>query len=161
MRRLIISLLMLAASLPAGAENILMTRSYQSFDVVLQAAKDSLASHGYTVAHEQRCDGGLNHSGYQTDYYRVIFFGKPEEVRYLSQKYPELIPYLPLKLAVFAEEDQMLAVSFNPEVYGQFFTRQELKTQFARWKADLDSVLADLRSIQQIDIGAAASPTHP
>ncbi len=148
MRYLVISLLMLMTSLFAHAENILMTRSYQSYDVVLQAAKASLESHGYTIAHEQRCDSGLVHSGYQTDYYRVIFFGKPDEVRYLSKTYPELIPYLPLKLAVFAEDDQMLAVSFNPEAYGRFFIQEELKIQFARWKADLDSVMADLREIQ-------------
>lgn len=148
MRHLVISLLILMTSLPAHAENILMTRSYQSFDVVLEKAKASLERHGYTVAHEQRCDGGLNHSGYQTDYYRVIFFGKPDEVRYLSKTYPKLIPYLPLKLAVFAEGAQTLAVSFNPEAYSRFFTERELKIQFARWKADLDSVMTDLRKIQ-------------
>ncbi len=148
MRYLAIGLLIFMTSLAAHAENILMTRSYQSFNVVLQAAKASLEGHGYTVAHEQRCDGGLKNFGYQTDYYRVIFFGKPDEVRYLSNTYPEFIPYLPLKLAVFAEGDQMLAVSFNPEIYGRFFPQEELKIQFARWKADLDSVMADLREIQ-------------
>ena len=145
MHYLVISLSLLVTSLPVHAENILMTRYYRDFDSVLQEAKISLESHGYTVAHEQRCDGGLKGFGYQTDYYRVIFFGKPDEVRYLSKKYPEFIPYLPLKLAIFAEGDQVLAVIFNPEVYSRFFTQEELKTQFAHWKNDLDSVLADLR----------------
>ncbi len=147
MRAIFITLGLLLISFSVQAENILMARSYESFEVVLETAKKSLESHGYTVAHEQRCDGGLTGFGYATDFYRVIFFGKPDEVRTLSQKYPQMIPYLPLKIAVFAEGDQMLAVSFNPEVYGEYFTHDELKTQFARWKNDIDSVLSEIQKI--------------
>ncbi len=148
MKALFLSLLLMMISVNVCAENILMARSYDSFEAVLQETKNSLEGHGYTVAHEQRCDGGLKGFGYNTDYYRVIFFGKPEEVRSLSNKYPELIPYLPLKIAVFAEGDQMLVVSFNPEVYGTMFTDPALKTQFSRWKSDIDSVLRDVQQIK-------------
>lgn len=148
MKQLALILLVLLTNSLAHAENILMARSYHDFEVVLEETKKSLESHGYTVAHEQRCDGGLKGFGYNTDFYRVLFFAKPKEVRKLSKKYPELIPYLPMKIAVFAEGDQMLVVSFNPEAYAPLFNSPELQTQFARWKNDIDSVLRDVKSIK-------------
>jgi len=130
----------------AAAENILMARSYEAADVVLEKTAKILEGHGYTVAHQQRCDGGLKGFGYETDAYRVLFYGKPEEVRHLRKTYPALIPYLPLKIAIYAEGDEALAISFNPEEYGQLFPRDEaLQTQFSRWKSDLDSILAEIR----------------
>lgn len=130
----------------AAAETLLMARSYETIDVVLEKANKILEGHGYTVAHEQRCDGGLKGFGYATDTYRVLFFGKPEEVRHLSKTYPELVPYLPLKMAIYAEGDEVLVISFNPEEYGVLFPRDEkLQTQFSRWKSDIDSILAAIR----------------
>ena len=148
MNRYFLLILSLFFAGPAAAETILMARSYESFEVVLEETRKSLEGHGYTIAHEQRCDGGLHDSGYKTDFYRVLFFGKPDEVRRLSKAYPELIPYLPLKMAVFAEGDQMLIVSFNPEEYALLFSQPELRIQFARWKSDIESVLAEMRANQ-------------
>lgn len=128
-----------------NAETILMARSHEKYSVVIDKTKKTLEGHGYTVSHEQRCDGGLKKFGYNTDTYRVLFFGKPEEVRYLSKTYPALIPYLPLKLAVYAEGDDILVASFNPEAYSLFFPQKELKIQFSRWKSDLDSIFKEIR----------------
>lgn len=129
-----------------SAETILMARSHNKFDVTLEAAKKSLAEHGYTVSHIQRCDGGLKSFGFTTDPYRLLFFGKPEEVRSLTKKYPEIIPYLPLKLAVFAEGDDVLVAIFNPEELAKLFKNDELKIQFLRWKSDFVSILNDINN---------------
>lgn len=140
----LILLCLLLVSGHANAENVMMTRSYESFEATLQTIKKALESRGYTVAHEQRCDGGLKGFGYETDFYRVIFFGKAEEVRHWSKQQPEMIPYLPLKLAVIAEEDQVLVVSFNPEELALLFTDKELQIQFSRWKNDIDSIMHEI-----------------
>ena len=126
---------------PLQADNVMLVRSYESFPVTLEAVTKSLESHGYTIAHEQRCDGGLKDFGYTTDFYRVLFFGKPDEVRYWSKQVPEIIPYLPLKIALIAEDDQVLITSFNPEDLGEMFTDRKLKIQFSRWKNDIESVM--------------------
>lgn len=141
------SILLAAGLLIAGqahAEKVMMARSYQGFEVTLEAVKNALESRGYTVAHEQRCDGGLKGFGYETDLYRVIFFGKPDEVRHWSNAHPEMIPYLPLKLAVIAEADQVLVVGFNPEELAELFTDKKLKIQFSRWKNDVESILTEV-----------------
>jgi uncharacterized protein (DUF302 family) len=128
----------------AHAEKVMMVRSYESFDVTMDLVKKALESRGYTVAHEQLCDGGLQGFGYKTDFYRVIFFGKAEEVRRWSTEHPEMIPYLPLKIAVIAEADQVLVVSFNPEELALLFTDRKLHIQFFRWKNDIQSVMDEI-----------------
>ena len=144
MKRLTIAFLLVLMMGSVQAENILMARSPNNFEVTLQVAQKSLEEHGYAIAHVQRCDTGLGDFGYKTDRYRLLFFGKGKEVRYLTEKYPALIPYVPLKLAIYAEEEETLAVIFNPEGLGQLFPQKELKIQFSRWKNDIDSVLADV-----------------
>ena len=143
----LIAAMLLVGFLTTGhlrAENVMMVRSYDSFAVAQDAVTKSLESHGYTVAHVQRCDGGLTGFGYETDLYRVLFFGKPDEVRQWSKKVPELIPYLPLKIALIAEDDQVLISSFNPEELGQMFTDRQLQIQFSRWKNDIESVMREV-----------------
>jgi len=145
MNRLTAVFLLMIMMGSAQAENILMARSPNNFEVTLQEAQKSLEEHGYTVAHIQRCDTGLGEFGYKTDRYRLLFVGKGKEVRYLTEKYPALIPYVPLKLAIFAEEEETLAAIFNPEELGKLFPQKELKIQFSRWKNDLTSILDDIR----------------
>jgi len=137
-------LLLLLSTVSVQAESVLMARSYQDYKVTLESVKKALEARGYSVTHEQRCDGGMKGMGYETDLYRVLFFGKADEVRHWSTAYPEMVPYLPLKIAVIAEGEQVLVVSFNPEEIGLLFPDEELKIQFSRWKNDIDSVLAEV-----------------
>ncbi|MDH3760659.1 MAG: DUF302 domain-containing protein [Gammaproteobacteria bacterium] len=141
-------------SLPGIAQNILTVRSVQDFEHSMTSLQSSIETHGYKVAHVQRCDSGLTGLGYETDRYRVVFFGKHEEVRRLSADFPELIPFLPLKIAVFAEGEQTIISSINPTSLGEFYADDRLRIQFKRWENDLRSILTDM---QQGDTTAAAA----
>ncbi len=143
--RLVLLSSMLATSFPALAQNILTVRSGQDFERSMTALKSSIESHGYTVSHVQRCDSGLTGLGYETDRYRVVFFGKLDEVRQLSADYPELIPFLPLKIALFAEGEQTIISSINPISLGAFYRDADLDIQFRRWENDLRSILLELQ----------------
>ena len=103
----------------ARAEGILMARTTMEFDAALEVLKSSIEAHGYTVAHVQRCDGGMRGMGYETDNYKTIFFGKYDEITRLSKKYPELIPYLPLKMAIYSEGKESILAILNPIVLGE------------------------------------------
>ena len=139
------SILLLSAAIgfSAHAEEILTVRSAQDFEKTMTSLQQSIEAHGYTVAHVQRCDSGLTGLGYVTDRYRIVFFGKFGEVRELSIRHPDLIPFLPLKIAVFAEGDQSIVTSINPESLGEFHADADLKVQFKRWENDLRSILAE------------------
>lgn len=81
----------------------------------------TIREHDYPVSEVQRIDIGLPESGHDTDKYRVVFFGKPDEVRVLSTKYPDLIPYLPIKVAIFGEGEETLLVTASSERFSEFY----------------------------------------
>ena len=144
MRALMAAVLLLSAAL-CSADNMIMARIPVPADIVFEYVNSSVEEHGYTVAHVQLCDGGMTDFGYKSDLYRVIFFGKVSEVRLISESYPELVAYLPLKIAVIAEADETLLTVLNPETLAPFFADQAVQTQLGRWRSDLVSILSDVR----------------
>ncbi|MCW9013485.1 MAG: DUF302 domain-containing protein [Gammaproteobacteria bacterium] len=147
MKKLFILLLApLLLSLSTSAHGVvtgelIMIRSIQSFPETMASLQTAIADKGYTVSRVQRVDVGLTARGYKTDKYRIVFFAKPEEITRLKTKYPELIPYLPLKIAIFAENNETIVVSSNPMVFADFYPQPELKQVFAQWKKDVIQIL--------------------
>jgi len=139
----------LAASLQASAEGLLMARSAEQAEVSMSVLQDALKSYGYTIAHVQKCDGGMEEFDYKTDYYRVVFFGKIEEVRPIIDKHPEMAAYLPLKITVFAENQESVLVALDPLQLTAFFNDAELSIQFVRWHNDLRAILDEVRAFKK------------
>lgn len=145
MKRWLSLLLVSVLSAPVYAEDLLMARSPAAFEETMLALQSAISKQGYVLSRVQRVDIGLTGSGYKTDKYRVVFFGKSEEVRELSAAYPELIPYLPLQIAIFAEADETLLVAANPVQLSESFANPELDKRFARWERDLRMILERVR----------------
>lgn len=85
----------------------------------------------------QACEGGVEKFGYKSDFYRVVFFGKLEKVRRITEKYPDMIPFVPLKIAIFAENDEIVLVSLDPMTLSAHAIRPELQVQLQRWRGDM------------------------
>lgn len=143
MKKIVITglILAIALSIPAYAEDLLMARSKQAFPEAMLALQESIGDRGYVISRVQRVDIGLTAMGYKTDKYRVVFFGKPDEIRWLAETHPELVPYLPPKISIFAEADDTLMVAINPQQLKQFFDDPELAAIFDRWERDLRVIL--------------------
>ena len=149
MKRLLALIIFVSLFVPPGAgaaEDTLMIRVSLAFDATLAQLQQVIVEHGYTVSHVQRCDVGLQHSGYQTDKYRIVFFGKLDEIRALSSTHPGLVPFLPLNIAVYAENGDTILSVFNPAVYERLFPQSRLSVQFRRWESDIRSILDEMRS---------------
>lgn len=144
---LVITLMLaLFATLAQGAEErLLMMRSTQSFPEAMLALQKTLGEYGYTVSRVQRVDIGLTGSGFQTDKYRIVFFGKPTEIRNLTAAHPELIPYLPLKMTLFAEQEETLLVALDPTALYEVVPTEEFRYRLQRWKNDILSIMDELR----------------
>jgi len=147
MKRWLLILLLGIGLLPAAhaEQTTLMARSSLAFAPALEKVKEVLAQYGYTVAHVQKCDGGMAQFGYHSDKYQVVFFGKLDEVRRISHSHPEMIPFLPLKMAVFAEHDETVMVVLDPLELGRYIQDPKLQVQLARWRSDLRAILQELR----------------
>ena len=132
----------------ANAQEIIMTRSKQPFPETMLVLQESIRAHGYTVSRVQRIDIGLTGMGYETDKYRIVFAGKSDEIRMLTEKAPQLIPYLPPKISIFAEGEQTVLVTIHPAVYGRIAGDAVDPVFFERWASDLQSIFHDVSAAE-------------
>jgi len=141
---LVSSLSVMATPLAAVfASDLIMARSHEKFPEAMLTLQTSVKEHGYTVARVQRIDIGLTGMGFKTDKYRVVFVGKKDEIQYLTKKYPDLTPYMPPKVSIFAEDDDTVVVTVNPAVYKEMIDDEEDRRIFDRWENDVYSVFKD------------------
>ena len=143
-----IFLFCLFVSASASASDLIMARSPLSFSEAMTNLQVSLTEHGYTVARVQRIDVGLTGMGYQTDMYRIVFLGKADEIKYLINKYPQMIPYMPPKVSIFAEGSDTVIVTTNPQIMAQMIDDQKDRVIFERWESDVYSVFDDFRNAE-------------
>jgi len=137
-------LVLLGLSASAAADELLMARITRSFPEAMNNLQETIRAKGYVVSRVQRVDVGLTTSGFQTAEYRIVFFGKQAEIRELSANYPELIPYLPLAIVVFAEGDDTLILTTDPLKLGEFFNKPELLSRFRAWKKDVHAIFDEV-----------------
>ena len=134
---------LLAMSLPAAASELVMTRIENTFPETMNMLQESIRKQGYTISRVQRVDVGLTKMGFKTAEYRIVFYGKPKEIRELSERYPDLVPYLPLKIVIFAENNDTLLLSANPQLLDEFFPQYKLGKQIQSWSRDLNAIFSN------------------
>ncbi|MBI3545623.1 MAG: DUF302 domain-containing protein [Gammaproteobacteria bacterium] len=138
------ALILMLSVQTARAEELLMVRIERPFDDAINDLQIAIQEHGYQVARIQRVDVGLASGGYATAEYRLVFFGKPAEMREIEDRYPQLLPYLPLKIVIFAEGNSALALSYNPALLQTFFKIDPLQSRVQQWEKDIRSILNQL-----------------
>ena len=142
-RALILGLLLLPG-LPAIAEDLLMARVPMTFPEAMLKLQSTLKKYNHTLSRVQRVDIGLTAKGYKTDKYRIVFYGQADEIRRLADEHPQLIPYLPHKIAIFAEDEETMLVAVNPEML--FLTDDpKLQATMKKWHEDLQLIFKDMR----------------
>ena len=140
----LLSLLLVAR--PAAADGLMMIRVQSAFPEAMASLQDAINHQGYTISRVQRVDVGLTKSGYKTAAYRVVFFGKPKEMAELPVKYPDLTPYLPLKITIFAERNESLLLTLDPMTLADFYPHKPgLRKYLERWKKDVRMIFDRMR----------------
>jgi len=138
-------LLSLCLSPLLHAEDLMMLRSTQPFPETMSNLQHIIKQHGYVVSRVQRVDIGLTKMGYKTDKYRIVFFGKHDELQKITNKYPTLTAYLPLKIAIFSEGSETLLVASDPFKFAEMYPDKELQRYFQNWSRDISNIFNDVR----------------
>ena len=141
------ALLCLALSLaaPARAEGLLMARSQQMFPEAMTTLQNAITARGYTITRLQEVNENLAKMHFKSDMYRVVFFGKYDQIDALTRRYPELIPYLPLSITIFAEGNQSIVVAMPPRALEEMFPDPALKPVFEGWQRDYQAIFDRVR----------------
>ena len=142
-RKTLFSLLLACLILPlsALADDLIMRRIAMTFPEAMNALQTSIAEEGFTVSRVQRVDIGLTSSGYNTAEYRIVFFMRPDEVHHIVKEHHELIPFLPLKITIFAEGNETIVVTLNPLKLNEFFPDLKMEKEFSEWSDQIVNIL--------------------
>jgi len=143
MAAVVLTLLVLGA--PAWADGLIMARVNAPFPEAMTLLQSAISSRGYTITRLQQVNENLARRDFKSDMYRVVYFGKLDEVRKVTAAHPELIPFLPLNITIFAEGEQAILVASHPQSLQQFFPDPALKPVFDRWEKDVDDIMDELR----------------
>ena len=130
---------------PAFADSLLMARVNEPFPEAMTLLQSAISSRGYTITRLQQVNENLARREFKSDMYRVVYFGKLDEVRKVTAAHPDLIPFLPLNITIFAEGEQAILVASHPRSLQAFFPDPALKPVFERWEKDMDSIMDELR----------------
>lgn len=136
-------ILLVSASI-SHAEEMMMARTNQTFPEAMSNLQETLTKLNYTISRVQRIDIGLTKSGFSTDKYRVVFFGREKEINLISEKYPHLIPYIPWKIAIFAEEENTLLTTIDPTRFSDK-NYPGADKYLSQWKKDIGKIFNILR----------------
>lgn len=141
-----LALLILFSTEPAAAEDLMMARSPLMFPEAMTILQQAISDQGYTITRLQQVNENLMRQNYASDVYRVVFFGKYDEVHALAASHPDLVPFLPLNITIFAEGNNAIIMAAHPRTLETFFPDPELKPVFERWEEDLSKIMATVRS---------------
>lgn len=130
---------------PAAADGLLMARVGKAFPETMTLLQSAISSRGYKITRLQQVNENLERREFKSDMYRVVYFGKLEEIKQVSAQQPELIPFLPLNITIFAEGEQTILVSSHPKTLRQFFPDPALKPVFDRWEKDIVAIMDEMR----------------
>ncbi|MBT9568561.1 MAG: DUF302 domain-containing protein [Thiobacillus sp.] len=128
----------------ARADDLLMVRMEKPFPEAMTLLQSAISSRGYTITRLQQVNENLERRDFKSDMYRVVYFGKLEEIRKVSAQQPELMPFLPLNITIFAEGDQAILVSSRPKTLHGFFPNPALKAVLDRWEGDIVAIMDEL-----------------
>lgn len=104
--------------------------------------QEAIVSHGYTVSRVQHVDKGLRLRGYETGLYRVVFFGRPEQMAWVRLNYPALMAYLPLKITLFEGEDHVVASALQPATLSHFSDEEKIHQLLEIWQKDVTKIMS-------------------
>ena len=145
--RLIIILALALFAQASFAEHLFMARVNMSFPEAMLKLQETIKEHGYAISRVQRVDIGLTKSGYMTDKYRVVFYGKADENQKLLKQFPVLQAYFPLKIAIFAEDKDTLITAYDPlYLFGD--TDPALREKSKQWETDLQAIFKTMREAE-------------
>lgn len=132
-------------SAPAAADGLIMVRTDKSFPEAMTSLQSAISTRGYTITRLQQVNENLERRDYKSDMYRVVYFGKYEEVKQLTAAHPELIAFLPLSITIFAEGEQSIMVASHPQTISNFYPDVALKPVFDRWESDIEAIMDEVR----------------
>ena len=131
----------------AYAEQPFLTaRCDSDYPEAMMFVQQQLHKRGYQISRIQHVDKGLQSRGYESLRYRVIFFGRPQEVALIKAKHSALIPFFPLNITVFEKEGYTGISVIDPMTIHKLYGQTILPEKFKEWSRDIHAIVQAFKS---------------
>jgi uncharacterized protein (DUF302 family) len=148
--RWLILLVLLGCRPVVADQSFLRVSCDLSFPEAMVLLQDAIVSHGYTVSRVQHVDMGLRKFGYESGLYRIVFYGRPQQMALVRENHLELIPYLPLKIMLFEDGEYVVASAIEPASLAAFFDDAEIRKLLDSWQKDLMKIVSSYEQCGEI-----------
>ncbi len=145
MKKILLILIIISNYVFASNNNILLIEINKNFAKTWDILEKEIIERKHTVAYKQRCDYALTERNYDTDKYRIIFFGKYSEIKELAKNYPKIIPYLPLKITAVAYGNKTLLTAKKPVELLEIVKDEKHKKIIQSWNKDLEAIITKVQ----------------
>ncbi len=137
----LVALLSVSPAPRADEPSMLRAVSTEPYPETMMRLQSAIEANGYRFSRVQRVDYGLRRRGYDVPPYRIVFFGNPADVRFLSVVQPQLLPFLPLKIIVYEDGEKVVLLAADPTRLAQFFPASNTVALFNVWRRDIEKIL--------------------
>jgi len=124
-----------------ACDKIEHAQTRDDFPDVMLELQTSIQEKGYKVSRVQQVDVGMEKAGYTIDEYRVVFFAKPEEVKFILKEYPEFASFLPLSITIYKDGDRIRLLGMPFALPRAQDSTKELGKMIAAWEKDTADIL--------------------
>lgn len=137
----LLALCMLLLSLARAEQMYLQASCVMEFPEAMLNLQQNINQDGFTVLRVQHVDKGLKTRGYETEPYKVVFFGKADEIDFLRREYPVLIPFLPLSITIHREGQATIISTLAPKYISQIVPDDRVASIFELWQQHMEQIL--------------------
>jgi uncharacterized protein (DUF302 family) len=128
---------------PAHADEIFLTAEKQSeYRAALDDLSIAITDLEYTIIKIQPVDKGLRKKGYETDNYKLVFFGDKKQMDRVLKANPEASVLLPLKIIIYQDAEMVIASAPSLAMWKGVFG-EELDHMIDSWQTDIQAILKE------------------
>jgi len=128
-----------------NADEFLSKKINANFNQTWYSLYKTVKDFGYKTTYLQKCDVALKQRKYESDKYRILFFGEYRNMEYLSKKYPEIVPFLPLKTVVIEEKGSTLLLSNPPNILLEIVKGGDIHI-INKWQKDMENIFTVIKN---------------
>ena len=144
MKKILIIIMLNLFSVSSYAADVFLSGSCDDyFPESMVILRGLIEKKGYTVSRVQHVDVGLRKRGYKTGLYRVVFFGKNEEIQLLRHNYPSLIPYIPLSITIFEDGNSTGINAIDPNSLQSIYDSDDIQSLVNTWSFDMVDIFRE------------------
>ncbi|SFV61395.1 hypothetical protein MNB_SUP05-5-538 [hydrothermal vent metagenome] len=129
------------------AKEIIMRNIDNDFSNTWISLQKYIKKQGHQIAFRQRCDFALKQRHFDTQLYRILFFGQYQKIKEIVKRNPKIIPHLPLSITVVESNNkETLLITASLEYLINLVKSEQDKEIIRQWSKDVLQIVDNVKN---------------